>query len=233
MSASKQDKDDAYSGLHEIEDAFHRVSSVADALLDSIRDDSLRGKQKRQSRRKMVNMTPQLQDNYDDDDDDTTGRAPNFDDDSIITYGDCDDLSLDGSLAQDMKNLKSVTRAMQKELSKEEKEFNENVSTGSARSYFERKQVEAETPATSNITTKGLSRTYSKETSQKGVQQHSTWDQFTQFSTETFGRKPNLLLLLGNIIIWAIFCKFLFNAKELFMDNEGYLSQRVFSLFMY
>lgn len=219
-------RDEGYSELSEIEDAFDRVSSVADALLDSIRDDSLRGKQRRESRKGVVNNSLESQDSGDEDDSVEEFIAPNFDDNSILTYGDEDDVSLDGSLAQDMKQLKSVTRAIKEDLSKEDREFHENVSTGSGRSYFARKEKETETktPVFSNIETKATHQSFFKKKTQRKANSLSfRWDRFEQFCNQDFGEKPNLPLLLISIVVWLIFCRIVYNAKLSLMDDDGYL----------
>ena len=54
VSSNNEDRTSSLSGFDEIENAFDRVSSVADALLDSIRDDSLRGRQRADSRRRVA-----------------------------------------------------------------------------------------------------------------------------------------------------------------------------------
>jgi hypothetical protein len=233
-TSSKHEETEEYSGLNEIEDAFDRVSSVADALLDSIRDDSLRGKQRRASRKRVVNITPGLQDYDDDTDEDISKSAPNFDDDSILTYGDGDDVSLDGSLAQDLKQLRSVTKAINDDLTKEDKEFHENVSTGSGRSYFARKEKEAEaaTPVFSNLKKKTTYGAPFKDNKNKEATSISMmWEQLERFCSDLLGQKPSPVLMVVNIIVWLIFCKFIYNAKVYMMNDDGTLSPR--GLFMF
>lgn len=179
--ASSDSEDNVLSGFDEIESAFDRVSSVADALLDSIRDDSLRGHQRRDSRRRAArqNQKPTRYDyDDDDDDDDSTSNTLNSADFSFRNYGnnnrpnfgednddgDDDDMSLlgdgesvDGSLVHDMKNLKSMAKSMQEELSRGEAAFQENVTnTDNAQSYFKKLQdkAEAETPKIQNLKVK-------------------------------------------------------------------------------
>jgi len=68
---------DSLSGLDEIENAFDRVSMMADALLDSIRDDSLRGKARRREKKKQV-LRGHHEETYEsasgDDDDDSSSN---------------------------------------------------------------------------------------------------------------------------------------------------------------
>ena len=147
-------EDFALSGFDEIENAFDRVSSVADALLDSIRDDSLRGRQRADSRRQASRQDAYkmfLNNDFYEDDDNSTVNSCDF---SFRDYGNHDDDdaslggSIDGSLVHDMKKLKSVAKAINEELQKEGEAFSANVTkTDNGKSFFEELQAKTEAEA--------------------------------------------------------------------------------------
>lgn len=260
------DSEDVLSGFDEIESAFDRVSSVADALLDSIRDDSLRGRQRRDSRRKASRKpTTTLQDDEDEDydyDDNSTlnsddfsfrnyGNRPHYDDDDDDSLLGDDGESVDGSLVHDMKNLKSVTRAIKEELRKEGEAFQVNVTkSDNGKSYFQKlqAQAEAETPKIENLKIKptlhvrtnrkqndslnGDKKATRSNTVEPPVAQISISSQqpvlFLQqlqtFCTDLLGKNPNIPFLVVNILVWMLFCRLAIASKSYFMSDDGVLA---------
>ena len=168
QDASSDAEDVALSGFDEIENAFDRVSSVADALLDSIRDDSLRGRQRANSRRQASRQDAYkkfLNNEFYEDDDNSTVNSCDF---SFRDYGNQDDddaslgESIDGSLVHEMKSLKSAARAIKEELQKEGEAFSANVTkTDNGKTYFEELQAkaEAEAPLIQEINVKTKTKT--------------------------------------------------------------------------
>lgn len=260
------DNTDAPNSFDEIENAFAQVSLVADALLDSINDDSLRGKERRRERQQASRRCLTNHNSITDSDDDRKGDIRNNLDDYIgrhrLSYSsydgnDCDvstlgdmtlgdgDESIDGSLVHDVQNLKSVTRAMQVEMQKQEEAFNANVTTGSdGKSFFSKLEEAkaakdaAKTPRIKNrpptmLGVSGKPTTISVRNGKGRVpiliasgkpKRPSFLEQLRQFCEQWLGKKPNLPLLLVNVVIWLILFKLVFAAsRDRLMDGEGRL----------
>lgn len=158
--------DEAPEGFDEIEAAFARVSMVADNILDSINDDSLRGRERKrdQATKKRTTAAVTISKNYVSDSDDGMKEdclvldharkyqpaAEPEDDDSAGNYSHSDvsslddltftggDESVDGSLVHDVHNLKSVARAMREEIEKQEEAFHANVTSDNGQSFFQK-----------------------------------------------------------------------------------------------
>jgi len=220
------------SSFDEIENAFDRVSSVADALLDSIRDDSLRGRQRRESRRRAsrYDYSHHTRDDFDDDDDD--------DNDSL-----CE--SVDASLIHDMKNLKSVTQLINQEIEKEGRAFRDNIKADNGKFYLEKLQVKAERESTTmdklKIKTSSdesfrngnqlqkpavrpVDREKKKSNSKSSIASKESLAYFVQqiqsFFNPAHGKDLRLPLLIANVFAWIVIYRLVNLVQQRFVSEQ-------------
>lgn len=268
----------AFSGFDEIENAFNSVSIAADSLLNSIRDDSLRGAERAKERRRKHSLAGYCTDSDNDtcnSDTDAkkfspltsntpvsayetyTGYRPTYCDDGSasgsgdsVSGGDDGD-SIDGSLIQDIRNLKSVTKALHDDLIKEGAVFQATVTNGNGKTFFQKLEAasDAKTPHARNynlkLNTTSTTKNTTPSTSTTSIsvrpnsnsanlsvkasrQQPRTFlEQLRGFCNNLFGDKPSLRLLVVNILVWLVLFRIAYVANVPnghWMDERGRLA---------
>lgn len=160
-----------------------------------------------------------------------------------LTYGGDGDDSVDGSLIHDVHNLKSITKAMREEMQKQEEAFHANVTTDNGQSFFQKledaKAAEdakaLKTPKIRNVARPSMLRDAPKTISVRNTshvpilsstpkpKSPSLLEQLRQFCDQVLGKRPNLSLLVANMVLWLLLFKMVVTAKDQLIDENGML----------
>lgn len=219
LLGSKHSSTNSDTDFGEIEDAFARVANFADELIESIRDESLRGKKKEKEAHTRRSDGPSFGvDNRNDE-----GHIFSDDDDDDVSLDDGE--SLDGSLRHDMRRLRSITREIQQDLDKEQEEFRKSNPRLSFSSHSQT-EVTPVTLVTTNGKRSSVVDTVDGSKSIAGLE-HLV-QSIRNFCSTRLGEKPNQMLFIVNLIVWLLFFWLGFTAKSS-LSPDGRLAPPGFS----